>query len=200
MFQFFSNCLCPGYRNSNGTGSTVQFVALQNFFVKCSSTDTLFLCVNWLSNLKIIQFISILFHFVLAGLHMSFCNESFFLNNTQLIIDILVEEKKQHPEKQIILRSTLPQHFDVSDESGYYDGKQEKQHCANVTTFLNHWTNYYVDEICRKYGFKYMDPAPIYMDRFDLHFEEYTSLDCTHFCSTPEIYIPEVVMLNELLE
>ncbi len=137
--------------------------------------------------------------YLFAGLHMTFCDVNFFLTNLQAMVEMLVKETEQHPEKQVIVRSTLPQHFDANDSSGTHNRARENSHCANVSTTMSHWTNYYLEDISRKNGFKFLDSSPIYMDRWDLHFPENEKLDCTHFCYTPDLYMPEIVLLNKLL-
>ena len=137
---------------------------------------------------------------LISGLHMATCSESVFVRNLQEMCNILQKEVKLHPEKQVMFRSTLPQHFDSSDGSGYYNGQFKPTSCAVQPTVRSHWTNEVTKHVSMQYGFKYLDSAPIYMDRWDLHFPDHVHLDCTHFCYTPETFVPEFVLLNQLLK
>ncbi len=65
----------------------------------------------------------------------------------------------------------------------------------------DHFSNYHLKEIADKYGFKFLFSAPIYKERGDLHFPERMEIkpDCTHWCYTPELIVPELALLNKLL-
>ena len=58
--------------------------------------------------------------------------------------------------------------------------------------------NYYLEELSQQYGFKILNSAALYADRWDLHFPK--NKDWLHFCATPETAVPEMALLNQLLE
>ncbi len=129
------------------------------------------------------------------GLHYTFCARKIFTETLRQVTEIFKAEVRKHPEKQIIFRSTLPQHFPGND--GYFAKSGQLEKCANRTTYKEHFTNQYLKDIAKFYRFKYMDSFPIYMDRWDLH--NVKPGDCTHSCITTEITVPELALLNSLL-
>ena len=119
--------------------------------------------------------------------------------------DILKKEVQLHPEKVVILRSTLPQHFDGMKvlPDGYYIESMPYKSCLKETFSEKHWTNVYMEKVSSRYGFGYLNTAPLYMDRWDLHIATHVAknskVDCTHWCYTPEVFGPEVALMNQLL-
>ncbi len=113
--------------------------------------------------------------------------------------EILKEELSRHPEKQVIFRSALPQHFYSHDgKEGYYTTTATT--CGPTLTPKSHFANFYVEQITNFYGFKFLDSTGIYKDRWDMHFPHAPELDCSHWCYSPEIYVPEIALLNQLLQ
>ncbi len=115
--------------------------------------------------------------------------------------DIFKEEMILYPEKQVIFRSTPPQHFDGGGvyPPGYFQEDIPGQKCLNKPFRKQFHANICLREVSQKYGFKYLDSAPLYMDRYDMHFPDSYKTDCSHFCYTPEVIIPEIALLNTLL-
>ncbi len=108
---------------------------------------------------------------------------------------IAQEEMMKSPGKQVILRNTLPQH--LSGEGGQYQPKMKHKGCTKISLYTEHWTNQHIKMTAEHYGLKYMDSAPFYVDRWDLHMKP---TDCTHSCITPEVTVPEMALLNSLLD
>ncbi len=115
--------------------------------------------------------------------------------------EILKKEVKQHPWKQVVFRSTPPQHFNGGGvyPAGYFQGEVEGQGCLDKPFGKELYSNFCLKEISEVYGFKYLNSAPIYVDRYDMHFPFHHRVDCSHFCHTPEVYIPEIALLNQIL-
>ncbi len=130
------------------------------------------------------------------GLHYHFHPKQDYAATLTKLADILHRAKLADPEKQVIFRSTLPQHFLTKD--GWYRGKGafKGRECSSNTSHREHWTNQHLKNIAEHYRFKYMDSAPFYIDRWDLH---WNPQDCTHSCLTAEVTIPEMALLNSLL-
>ena len=107
--------------------------------------------------------------------------------------------KSVNKDKVIIIRSTLPQHFSGQQKyiDGYYVEKMPKIKCINGPINLEHWSNPIMKEMCEKYGFRYLNSAPLYGNRSDLHF---VAGECTHYCYHSQIVIPEMALLNQLLQ
>ncbi len=118
-----------------------------------------------------------------------------FAKNVLDLADIIKQEQNVHPKKQVIIRNTLPAHTDYSPSR---PGEAKSQECWQHNP-NSHFGNYYMKEIAKLSGFKYLDSAAIYMDRGDLHLETNHGYDCLNYCYTPETYIPEVVLINKLL-
>lgn len=131
------------------------------------------------------------------GLHYHLHPEQDYVTIITKLADILQREQLKHTTKQVIVRSTLPQHFSTND--GLYMPKGNLIHkgCSNKSMHNEHWTNQHLKTIAQQYGFKYMDSAPFYVDRWDLHANP---RDCTHSCLTAEVTIPEMALLNSLLD
>ncbi len=140
------------------------------------------------------------------GLHNSFwrCPKQTTMNILNRVARILQSELTMNPQKQVIFRSTLPQHFPGND--GYYAAAQVPQYkqvgCQKLTTTTRreHETNDLLKFVAEKYKFKYLDSFPIYMDRWDLHWKPTSSVDCTHSCITAEVTVPELALLNSILD
>ena len=134
------------------------------------------------------------------GLHYSRCNTSTYRAALEEVAGLLTKELRRHPHKQVIFRSTLPQHFSNGEHNGgYFRGFNKDRTCYGESK-TQHWTNKYMKEVSKRYGFKYLDSFPIYAARWDLHFPNNTVLDCTHFCFTPETIIPELTLLEQILK
>lgn len=110
------------------------------------------------------------------------------------------------PRTQIILRSTLPQHFRAEKKfrGGYFQEEADRSKfayskCLTGPNDLAHWTNPILRRIAHAYGFQYLNSFPLYADRWDLHYLNKTPTDCTHWCYTPEVIGPEVALLNQLV-
>ena len=130
---------------------------------------------------------------------------SYFIDKLHQLAHILRKELASHPEKVVIFRSTLPQHFDGMEllPDGYYTDGFTYKACMKETFSGAHWTNVYMEKISKEYGFKFLYSAPVYMDRYELHLEydggRKTRIDCTHFCYSPELVGPELTLLTQLL-
>ena len=133
------------------------------------------------------------------GLHYGACNVSTYKRALEDIAHILNTELSKHPEKQVVFRNTLPQHFyRGKGRDRYFRGFNKSKICFG-TNNVQHWTNKYMKEVSKHYGFKYLESFPIYADRWDLHVRKTGRLDCTHFCYTPELIVPEIALLNTLI-
>ncbi len=126
---------------------------------------------------------------------MGSCTDKQFLKVAYDMADIIKREVSLHPHKQVIIRSTLPTHTFYTEDGSYHHTSSE---CWREST-ENHFTNYYMELICKVYKFKFLNSAPIYIERGDLHYPEHTPKDCTHWCYSPEPYVPEISLMNELL-
>ena len=134
------------------------------------------------------------------GLHYSRCNTSTYRAALEEVAGLLREELTRHPHKQVIFRSTLPQHFSNGKRNGGYFRGFNKDRTCYGENYRQHWSNKYMKEVSKRYGFKFLDSFPIYADRWDLHFPDSpVKLDCTHFCFTPETIIPELTLLEQIL-
>ena len=133
------------------------------------------------------------------GLHYENCSISTYRAALEEVAGLLKEELTRYPHKQVVFRSTLPQHFYMGKNIGGYFPKFNKHISCYGVNNVQHWTNKYMKEVSKRYGFKYLDSFPIYADRWDLHFPNKTMPDCTHFCFTPETIIPELALLEQLL-
>ncbi len=184
------------FREVKQPAQNVHFQFVSFFVLKTSSncTSTVMLEPRDLQSL-IQDFDIIIYNF---GLHYEFCSQWEFVTDMTQVADILKAETAKHPKKQVVVRSTLPQHF--PGNNGYFVAPRTQfdiyDSCANKTTEKEHRSNKALQNIAEQYGFKYMDSFPIYMERWDLHWR---SGDCTHNCYTAEITVPELALLNTLL-
>ena len=138
------------------------------------------------------------FSSIFTGIHASSCVPEFFLDLVVPVAEILKDELSRHPEKQVIFRSTLPQHFFTpGQDHGFFT--TDAVSCGPTPKPRSHFTNFYMEQITKFYGFKFLDSTGIYKDRWDMHFPLAESLDCSHWCYSPEIIVPEVALLNQLL-
>ena len=133
------------------------------------------------------------------GLHYNKCNVKQYRSNLVEMAKIMKSEMMKHPHKQVICRNTLPQHFQGVDGNFYFEGFDKSLKCSQKTNNLQHWTNKHLKEICKTYGFKYLDSFPIFADRWDMHEPWRIPPDCSHYCFTPELVVPEIALLNQLL-
>ncbi len=134
----------------------------------------------------------VLFQF---GIHYSFEPKEEYAMLLNELGKIAQAEMKNYPGKEVILRSTLPQHF-LTHDGWFHRNKEKSKKCSKISSYNEHWTNSYLRSIAAQFGFKYMDSAPFYVDRWDLHANP---RDCTHSCLTAEVTIPEMALLNSLL-
>ena len=131
------------------------------------------------------------------GLHYDKCNISIYKAALEEVAGLLKEELTRHPHKQVVFRSTLPEHFyDGTNTGGYLRDLNNEISCYGIN-YQQHWTNKYMKDVSKRFGFKYLGTFPIYAERWDLHFLE--QLDCTHYCYTPETVIPELALLDRHL-
>ncbi len=130
-----------------------------------------------------------------TGIHYGGARKEFYVSILTKLGQITQAEMMKCPGKQVILRSTLPQHF--PGKGGWYPPKMKGKCCRKISSYKEHWTNEYLKMTSEHYGLKYIDSAPFYVDRWDLYL---TPEDCTHSCITPEITIPEIALLNSLLD
>ncbi len=140
--------------------------------------------------------------FYISGVHFASCETEEFLERAFEVMDVIKKEVVLNPNKQVIIRSTLPMHtfstIPLSTLPQFYSDLSP-EHSCKLKTLQNHHTNFYMEQISKLYGFKFLNSAPIYKDRGDLHFPERQRSDCIHWCYSPETYIPEIVLLNQLL-
>lgn len=130
------------------------------------------------------------------GLHFEKCTKESFAKTLTKVAELFQMEVSKHPDKQVILRSTLPQHFPT--KNGYYDvmHRNRQPGCAQKSTVEEHWSNEFLKNTKQQFGFKYLDSFPIYKERWDLHWKP---IDCSHSCHTAETTVPELALLNNLL-
>lgn len=139
------------------------------------------------------------------GFHYSGCPQKIFIQTLNRAAKLLRKAMTKNLGKQVILRSTLPQHFPGNDGYFLYSRipQYKKLGCANSTAEREHESNDILKFVAEKYHFKYFDSFPIYMDRWDLHLAEKDcthTCDCTHSCITAETTVPELALLNSLLD
>ena len=114
----------------------------------------------------------------------------------------LLYNQTRNSSKQVIIRSTTSQHFISKNGDGFYLNRiKSRKKCANnLTNPSPHYTNYYLREMAKKYHFQYLDNFPILYGRGDLMVGlTKDELDCTHYCYSPEIIWPELVLLTQLI-
>ena len=140
-----------------------------------------------------------------AGLHQITIKE--LQTDLKVFAIILQQELQSHPEKTVIVRGTLPQHFSGHGifPDGYYiqdlAAKVKKKKCITHSNYEDHWTNFYLKTFSKTNGYAYLDSPSIYADRWDLHKQmPGPKVDCTHFCHTPETLVAELVLLNDILK
>ncbi len=126
------------------------------------------------------------------GLHYHFCGLNVIYENIHFLCKLLSAQKVT---QQVIFRSTLPQHFHSHLNTGFFRNPTNTS-CTSSSPKFQHPTNPMVRDTVIKYGFKYLDNFDIYKDRYNLHT---TPGDCTHYCFTPELLMPELVLLDQLL-
>ena len=115
----------------------------------------------------------------------------------------LLHNQTRNSSKQVIIRSTTNQHFITKSGDGFYLNRiKSNTKCANsLKNPSQHYTNYYLREMAKKYHFQYLDNFPIFYGRGDLvvGWKKGVALDCTHYCYSPEIIWPELVLLTQLI-
>ncbi len=178
----------------NVTFKFVMFCVFQD-----STCKTIHPCVLASNHLKLFIEESdiVLFN---MGLHFANCTTSSFKLTLEKLAELFKTAASKYPAKQVILRSTLPQHFPGGN--GYFDVQKSIEEgffiegCANKSTVEEHWSNKYLKNTAKQFGYKYLDSFPIYKDRWDLHWKQ---TDCTHMCYTAETTVPDIALLNILL-
>ena len=137
------------------------------------------------------------------------CTVTHLLETLHKLAGVLREETKQL-KKTVLFRNTLPQHYagpeipsqNYEDSPEYLNSSLRKDNrYLNQTFDQMHWTSFYLEKVSRLYGFGFLDSDPLYTDRWDLHFQlpGASKVDCSHYCYTPELFVPEVALLTELL-
>ena len=101
---------------------------------------------------------------------------------------------------QVIVRSTLPVHFVTASGTGFAsDVEGDIWRClTRVPHPVPHPTNYFLLDMVRRHGFRFLDSFPIYYERGDMTRED--KIDCFHHCYTPELVWPELVLLTQLIK
>ncbi len=136
------------------------------------------------------------------GLHYHLCPNQVFMTVMEKVTGILRAELQTNPQKQVVLRGNLPQHF--PGNNGYFAFTKVQNYrkigCTNKTTEREFFTNYALKSTAKENNFKYMDSFPFYMERWDLHDKKKKHFDCSHYCITAEITVPELALLNSLLD
>lgn len=132
------------------------------------------------------------------GLHYHFCSVGAYGESLRLLSELLQEEVSKHKHKQVILRATLPQHFISKSNTGFFEKYNPNATCAKVISRVENPTNALLREAARTHGFKYLDNYHIYKGRYDMH-SLIKKGDCTHYCYSPELTIPELTLLDQLL-
>ncbi len=122
-----------------------------------------------------------------TGLQMADCTATQFLKPVSDMAEVLKQELAVYPFRQIIFRNTLPVHYP----------SQTGGSCSRESP-PEFFTNGVFEELAMKSGFKYLNSAPIYKDRGDMHLEG-NVVDCMHWCYSPELIVPEIALLNRLL-
>ena len=130
------------------------------------------------------------------GLHYYFCTVGHYEEALRLFSQLLKEEIKLHDWKQIVYRATLPQHFYSKSNTGFFQKFNPNSSCAKVTSVVENPTNALLKAAAERYGFKYLDNYYIYKDRYDLH-SRIKIGDCTHYCYSPELLVPELILLDQ---
>ena len=97
---------------------------------------------------------------------------------------------------QVVIRNTLPQHFQT--EGGLYDmnNKPAMKYCQNETIVKSHPSNILMKYIAKKYNFRYLDEFVLFSSRWDLHFSQ---SDCTHYCYISELTFAQIIVLLQVL-
>ena len=100
----------------------------------------------------------------------------------------------------MIIRSTLPVHFVTASGTGFAsDVEGDIWRClTRVPHPVPHPTNYFLLDMARRHGFRFLDSFPIYYERGDLTREDGT--DCYHHCYSPELVWPELVLLTQMIK
>ncbi len=133
-----------------------------------------------------------------TGLQMTACSDKQFLETAFQMADILEESVYFHPQKQVIFRSTMPSHsrYNVQEPILADTGSSG----CWAQTKRNHFSNAYLEQVSNLYEFRYLNSAPIFMDRGDMHLPEHELTECSHWCYSPETVVPEIALLNDLLD
>ena len=132
------------------------------------------------------------------GLHYYFCSVGTLGASLRLLSELLQNEISRSNQKQVILRGTLPQHFISKSGTGVFERYDPSGTCATIVSKVENPTNALLKENAKHYGFKYLDNYHIYKRRYDMH-SLYKKGDCTHYSYSPELTIPELILLDQLL-
>lgn len=134
------------------------------------------------------------------GAHYLRCTLFQFAESFQSMSKLLKTELQKNPGKRIIVRNTLPSHFKSRSQLGLFmeSALRENTTCMPHRPLVGDPTTSYQRVAADRLGFLFLDGYNIYKTRYDLHsLTDYR--DCTHWCYTPELIIPEMALLNQLL-
>ena len=117
----------------------------------------------------------------------------------------VLAETVRNTTKRVIVRATLPQHFNSHSGLGMYGDRvtNGSKKCATKVPFpVLHPTNYFLRNIARRFNFSLLDNFSIYYERGDFSGSilKGNKLDCTHHCYTPELIWPELVLLTQIIK
>ena len=113
----------------------------------------------------------------------------------------LLQQETQGTSKQVIIRSTVSQHFITESGDGFWEDRIKTSKKCVIVNPNSHYSNHYLQEMARKYNFKYLDNFPLFYERGDMvKGWNGKEADCAHYCFSPEIILPELVLLTELIQ
>ncbi len=116
-----------------------------------------------------------------------------------LIREIIPLIKNRVKRGALILRNTLPQHFQSSHHSGRYEPNRLGEKCVPVRQPERYTTDIIAEYFAKLHNIRILNDAGIFADRWDLHQQIKPKLDCTHFCYTPATVWPQLTLLIQLL-
>ncbi len=103
----------------------------------------------------------------------------------------------------ILFRNTLPQHFPTASNTGIYSHYTAKKggKCVKVTHPEKHPSDIIMEHYAKIHNISILNDYILFLDRWELHSvkNKHLHLDCTHFCYTPELAVPQLVLMNQLL-
>ena len=66
---------------------------------------------------------------------------------------------------------------------------------------MPHPTNYFLKNMAKRFKFSFLDNFSLYYERGDWNRgKTSSSVDCTHYCYTPELILPEMVLLTQFIQ